>query len=216
MRSAQARIRRLLKNPVVRNSATLFGAQVCRKVFPLVSVPFLARCLGADAWGTVAFVLSLSELVAMLIEFGFNLSATRDISRLRDDKRACRNVMAGVLGAQAVLAGAGVALALAVTPFVPLLRANPHLVAAGLLFAVAQGTMPLWFFQGLERMRLAAGLEVFAKSAGLAAILIFVRRPQDAWMVVSFQAAVVGVSTIVGLTLAFRTFSFLLRRPELV
>jgi PST family polysaccharide transporter len=124
--------------------------------------------------------------------------------------------MAGVLGAQAVLAGAGVALALAVTPFVPLLRANPHLVAAGLLFAVAQGTMPLWFFQGLERMRLAAGLEVFAKSAGLAAILIFVRRPQDAWMVVSFQAAVVGVSTIVGLTLAFRTFSFQLPRPELV
>ncbi len=211
-----ARLADLVRHPVARNSAALFGVQICRKTFPLVTIPFLTRMLHADGWGTVAFVLSLSELVALVIEYGFNLSATREISQKRADRDACRNVMGGVLGAQAVLAAIGIGLALAVTPFLPLLRDHPRLVAAGLFYAVAQGCTPLWFFQGLERMKLAAGLEVFAKTAALVGILLLVRAPEDAWKVVSLQAGAAGVSTVAGVALAFRSFSFRMPTVALV
>jgi PST family polysaccharide transporter len=205
-----------MKHPVAQNSAALYGVQICRKIFPIVSVPYLARTLLPAGWGTVAFVLSLGELVALMIEFGFNLSATREISRERHNREACRDIMAGVLGAQAMLAVLGVSLALLAAHSITLLKENPHLLLAGLFYAVAQGAAPLWFFQGLERLRLAAALEVAAKAVTLAALFVLVRTPSDAWKVVALQAGAAGFSTVAGIGLALRSFSFRLPTIALV
>src|SRR5438128_1261391 len=106
----------LFRKKLTRNALTLYGVQFCRKLVPLVSVPYLARVLGPAGWGRVAFALAFGELLVMLIEFGFNLSATREVARHRDSDEHCREIAAGVLGAQAVLSFAALAIALAVAP----------------------------------------------------------------------------------------------------
>ncbi len=73
---------RLLRSGIVRNALALYGVQICRKVLPFVSIPYLARILGPTAWGRVAFVQAFSEMLVLLIEFGFTLSATRGDSAL--------------------------------------------------------------------------------------------------------------------------------------
>ena len=193
---------------MARNSAALYGVQFCRKLFPLFTVPYLTRMLNVGGWGIVAFVLSMAEIVGLIIEFGFNLSATREISRQRHDRGNCRDVMAGVLGAQALLAVVGLGLAAAVSPHIPLLRNQPKMVVAGLIYAVAQGCTPLWFFQGLERLQLAASLEIGAKFAALCGVFLLVRSPQDGWKVVALQATAAGISTVAGIGLAIRSFGF--------
>ena len=116
-----------------------------------------------------------------------------------------------MLGAQALLALAGIAGAVAISFFVPLLHAQPKLVAAGLFYAVAQGFMPLWFFQGLERMRLAATLEICGRTAGLLAVFVFVRSSQDTWVALAIQGVAPAVTTCAGLMLAYRAIPC--RRP---
>jgi polysaccharide transporter, PST family len=198
----------LLNHSLARNSAFLYGVQICRKVFPLIVVPYLARVLHVEGWGTVAFIQSLADIVALVIEFGFNLSATREVSRKRNDPEACGQIMAGVLGAQAVLASIGLILVLCLAPHLPLLRQNPAMLAAACVYAIAQGCTPLWFFQGLEKMATAAGLEIFGRLCALAGIFLFVHSVQDGWKVLSFQALTVGVSTVGGIWLACRAFGF--------
>ncbi|HYM06842.1 MAG TPA: flippase [Terriglobales bacterium] len=207
---------KLRQDPVAKNSAALYGVQFCRKLFPLFTVPYLTRMLNPAGWGTVAFVLSMAEIVALIIEFGFNLSATREISRQRHHPEDCRDVMGGVLGAQALLAMVGIGLAAIVTPHITLLRNQPKMVIAGLIYAVAQGCTPLWFFQGLERLRLAAGLEIGAKFAALCGVFLLVRSPQDGWKVVVLQAMAAGVSTTAGIGLAVRSFGFRFPNYQLV
>lgn len=199
---------KLRRDPVAQNSAALYGVQFCRKIFPLITVPYLTRMLKPGGWGTVAFVLSMSEIVALIIEFGFNLSATREISRQRHDRQICGEVMGGVLGAQVFLAIIGIGLAVAVAARIPLLRNQPRLVLAGLIYAVAQGCTPLWFFQGLERLRLAASLEIGAKFVALCGVFLLVKSPQDGWKVVVLQAFAAGVSTSMGIGLAIHAFGF--------
>ncbi len=210
------RVGKLRHDPVAKNSAALYGVQFCRKLFPLFTVPYLTRMLNPAGWGTVAFVLSMAEIVALIIEFGFNLSATREISRQRHHPENCRDVMGGVLGAQALLAMAGISLAAVVSPHITLLRNQPKMVIAGLIYAVAQGCTPLWFFQGLERLRLAAGLEIGAKFAALCGVFLLVRSPQDGWKVVVLQAMAAGVSTTAGIGLAVRSFGFRFPNYQLV
>jgi PST family polysaccharide transporter len=207
---------KLRRDPVAQNSAALYGVQFCRKIFPLITVPYLTRMLKPSGWGTVAFVLSMSEIVALIIEFGFNLSATREISRQRHDRRICSEVMGGVLGAQVFLALIGIGLAVAVAARIPLLRNQPRLVLAGLIYAVAQGCTPLWFFQGLERLRLAASLEIGAKFVALCGVFLFVNSPQDGWKVVVLQAFAAGVSTSMGIGLAIHAFGFVFPSYSLV
>ena len=202
---------RLLRNDLVHNAAALYGVQISRKLIPLLIVPYLARTLGPAGWGMMAFSQSLGEFVVLLIEFGFNLSATRVIARHRESKSKCSEVIAGVLGAQMLLAMGGVSAAIFVSRFIPLLRDHPKLLAAALFYAVAQGLLPLWFFQGLEKLRLAAGLEIAGKLLAMGAILWFVRTPQDGWVALFIQGLAPALSTVCGLAMTFRVIPF--QRP---
>ena len=208
LQEIRTRLGGVLHSRVAKNSIALFGVQICRKVFPLVSVPYLARTLHPSGWGTVAFVLSLGEILALTIEFGFNLSATREMSQSRDSPTACGAIMSGVMGAQALLVCVCTALTLMLYQHIPLLSSNPRLVAAGLLYAVAQGCTPLWFFQGLEKMALAAGLEIASKSLGLVGLFVFVHSLEDGWKVVTLQATAAFISTATGIMLALRHLSY--------
>jgi len=196
---------RLWRNQIVQNAAALYAVQISRKVAPLILIPYLARTLGLAGWGTVAFAHSLGEFIVLIVEFGFNLSATREIARNRESKQRCGEIMAGVLGAQIVLALTAIGAAVIASRWIPLLHDNPRLLMAGLSYALAQGFMPLWFYQGLERMRLAAGLEITGKLLGLAAILIWVRSPEDGWLALLIQGLAPAISTAVGIAMAYRT-----------
>jgi PST family polysaccharide transporter len=215
-KSWMSRIGGLVRNDLVHNTAALYGVQLCRKIFPLITMPYLARVLGPSVWGTVAFVSSLGEFIVLIIEFGFNLSATRQIAQARNSPMTCANVMAGVIGAQAVLATLSVVAAWFAAQFIPLLRDNPQLLWAGVFYGVCQGVNPLWFFQGLERLRLLAALEITGKTIGVIGVFLIVRSPENAWLALLLQGIPPLLSAIVGLAIAYRLFPFVLPTASLV
>ncbi len=208
----RALVQRLVRSDLVRNAAALYGVQASRKLAPLILIPYLARTLGPAGWGLVAFAQSLGEFLALVIEFGFNLSATREIARSRASRQRCAEIVAGVLGAQMLLALAASAAALAVSRWIPHCTGHPRLLAAALFYGVAQGLTPLWFFQGMERLRLAAALEVSGKAAAVGAILLLVRGPQEGWLVLVFQGLAPAAATLIGITMAYQAVRF--RRPS--
>jgi polysaccharide transporter, PST family len=216
MSNLRTKAKEFSNHAVVRNSAALFGVQFCRKLFPLFTVPYLTRVLNPSGWGTVAFALSIADILTLIIEFGFNYSATREISRHRDHREYCRDVMGGVIGAQVLLAMIALSIAAAFAPRFTLLQHQPRLVVAGLVYAVAQGCVPLWFFQGLERLRLAATLEISAKFVALCGVFLLVRSPQDGWKVLALQALAAAVSTVAGIGLAIRSFGFRIPNYSLI
>jgi polysaccharide transporter, PST family len=203
----------ILTHDLVHNVLALYGVQACRKLLPLISIPYLARVLKPEGWGTVAFVISLGEFMALTIEFGFNLSATREIAQNRDSAERCGRIVSGVMASQCLLAGVAAGVVLLLQNHLPILRDHPSLVWAGLLYGIFQGLNPIWFFQGLERIRFAAAVEVIGKVCALGGLFLFVRRPEDQWQVLAVQAAPAFVSTAAGLWLALKCVR--LCRPDL-
>jgi PST family polysaccharide transporter len=208
--------RRLFKSKIAHNAASLYLVQACRKLLPLFTLPYLARVLGPSGWGDVAFTQSMGEFIAIFIEFGFVLSATRDLAQNRSSKEASGRIAVGTFGAQAVLATLGVVIALAVSTQVPLLSSHPKLLSAGIIYGVAQGMSPIWLYQGLERMALAASLELSSKVAALGAILLFVHSPSDEWKVLAFQSLAPVVTVLVGFWMAHRLFALYLPSLDMV
>lgn len=210
------RLARLIRHKLVHDALALYGVQLCRKALPLIVVPYLTSTLRPAGFGLVAFMQSLAEFLVLAIEFGFSFSGTREIARYQDNPHKCGEIMSGVLSAQAILSIGCTICAAFVAFMIPILRDHPLLVATGLCYAVFQGFAPLWFFQGLERMKLCAALEIAGKVAGCICIFVFVHSPDDGWKVLGFQALAPAITSVLGLVLAFRTIPCVRPRFDLL
>src|SRR3954447_15094234 len=96
-------LRRRFQNKILVNVVTLYGVQACTYVLPLITFPYLARVLHPDGWGAVLFSQAIGAMIAIAVEYGFDLSATRETARFSTDRKRLRELVAGVLGAKIAL-----------------------------------------------------------------------------------------------------------------
>jgi len=193
--SALARLKERARSTFAQNLFALYSVHALNYVIPLVTVPFLTRVLLPSGWGGVAYAQSLAAIVVIVAEYGFTLSAGRDVSINRNDPQWLATKLSSVTTAKAVLLLSAIGIAVGIARFVPFLHDHPKLFYAGMLWAVAQGMSPLWFYQGLERMRLSSTVDVCFKLAGICLIFALVRQPtQGALVLAIYAGASIGSS----------------------
>ena len=190
------------------NLVVLYSAHFCNYVLPLVTIPYVIRVLGPRNWGLVAFAQAFANYVSLLIEYGFGLSAVREVARHRDQPEELATVVSGVLGARGLLTLGSIALGLIVVRWVPEIRGYPGLLWAGMFWGCSQAFSALWYFQGLERMKLVAMVDVTAKVTTALAVFVFVRSHDDAWKVLAALGLGAFVSTVTGVVLIYRDVRF--------
>jgi PST family polysaccharide transporter len=177
----------LIRHPLAANALSLYWIQIANYVLPLVTVPYLTRVLGATGWGLVAFGQSFASYMGILAEYGFALSATREVARYREDSEKLGEIVAGVLGAKAVLWAAGLIAAGIAAWWIPIFRQNPLLFCGAALLAVGQAASMIWFFLGIEQVRGAASFEVLGKALAAGSIFFLVSHPGHEWRVLALQ-----------------------------
>ena len=64
------------------NIGWLYLLQALNLLLPLLSVPYLTRTLQADGFGQMALALAIAQYLALVTDYGFNLSATRRAAQL--------------------------------------------------------------------------------------------------------------------------------------
>lgn len=209
----RARLLAALRHPVSQNAAALYAVQIVLTIVPLATIPYLARVLGPSELGKVVYAQSFSFLAGMLIEYGFGMSATRQIAQHRDDRSAVADIAASVFGAKIMLIGGTTALTLAAAFAVPEFRADPVYALFAWLMAVAQGFAPIWFFQGLERLRPTAILEVTVRVGAAVAIILLVQGHDQGIVVLYIWTGSSLAILAVLLTMMYRVVPA--RRPRL-
>src|SRR3954471_12066438 len=99
------------RDKILSNIVTLYGVQGCTYLLPLLTFPYLARTLGPDAWGAVLFAQAIGAMIAIVVEYGFDVSATRETARFAGDRDKLRELVSGVIGAKVLLALAAITVA---------------------------------------------------------------------------------------------------------
>lgn len=207
--------RRLRGSRVVHNITALLGTQVARYVFPLIVIPYLARILGPSWWGIVAVAQALGMYFTAVVDFGFQLSTTRRIARARGNAVEMEKIFAGTLGAKCLLALLCVLTMFLLEYIMPSLRQNRVVMWEGALSGIIAGFNMLWFYQGIEDMRLAATMDVVGRALYAVGIFLFVHRKEDVSIVLAIQLVSFSAITLVMLVLAYRQVSFRWPTPEL-
>ncbi|MEJ5329990.1 MAG: flippase [Desulfobaccales bacterium] len=162
-----------------RNVLSLSILQIGNYLFPLLTFPYLVRVLGPEKFGLVAVAQSLIQFLVVITDYGFNLSATRKVSRERQDLGQLSLIFYGVLIIKGLLCVLSLSGLLMLLLLVPRLGAEWRLYL--FTFGIVVGTVlfPVWLFQGLEKMEYITVLNVSAKFLVLVCTFAFVRSEQD-------------------------------------
>src|SRR5689334_8439139 len=71
---------------VLTNVASLAGLQAITYVLPAVILPYLFRVLGPDKFGLICFAQAFVQYFNILMDYGFSVSATKEISLYRHEQ----------------------------------------------------------------------------------------------------------------------------------
>jgi PST family polysaccharide transporter len=181
-----------------KNAKYLFFAQGANYLFPLIALPYLTRTLGIAGFGLYAFTQVVVQYAQVVTEYGFNLTATRKVATVRHDRKALTDVFWSVLLAKialaAVVTGVG---AIAVAVWVADLTMK-LLWTYSLLGVWGSVLFPLWYFQGIESMKMIAWINVISKLAGLLVMIVLVQGTSD----IHFAGLAQAIPSLIAGTLA--------------
>jgi PST family polysaccharide transporter len=164
--------------------------------------------LGPSGWGSVVFAQVIGAVIAIFVEYGFDISASRETSRHRNEPGLLSELISGVLGAKVLLAALCICGAVFSRRFTHHVAPSLALFWSSTIWGVCQGINMLWYFQGLERMRLASALEIGGKVVATLSIFVLVHNPDDGWKVMAAQCVGCVVAHGVTVVLAYREVGF--------
>jgi PST family polysaccharide transporter len=194
------------KRVLLKNFLSLGVVQGLNFLLPLLVIPYLLHVLGVEIFGLLAMATAFIGYFMILSDYGFNLTATREVSVHRDSVEKLSEVFSAVMIIKFLLMGLGfLVLLLALYLFDTLGdESTIYLLTFGMV--LGQVLFPIWFFQGMERMGYIAILNIVAKSIFLIAILVFVKEKEDAYLVPLFNSLGFIVVGIISLIYLYREF----------
>lgn len=115
---------------------------------PLIVLPTLSRYLDQSSFSYYLYLISLGSWMAVIVEFGFILSATRDIACNNVDKLFCQEKLYSVASAKIILSIILLFITLIFTMY-----STSMVYFLGWIYAVLLGFNYTWFFQGVRKLK---------------------------------------------------------------
>ena len=202
------------KKNLLENFISLGVLQIITYVIPLISLPYLSRVLGVEYFGVVFFAFAFMQYFIIFTDFGFGLSATREIAINRHNQNNLSNIFNSVTTLKLIFLLISFAILLLSLIFVPKIRAEWIVFLLSFLMVVGNAIYPVWFFQGMERMKYITFLNILSKTIFLILIFIFVKQKTDYKIVPLLNSLGFLISGFIGLYFAVKEFKIKIYLPK--
>jgi len=204
------------KKVVLENFVSLSTLQGINYLLPLVVLPYLFRVLGPAKFGLIAFAQAFVQYFMILTDYGFSLTATREISLCGGEKEKVCRIFSSVLTVKIIMAGISFLILLLVLDFVPRFKQDWLVYIFSFGTVIGNTLFPVWFFQGKEKMFYITAINVIGGMANVICLFIFVKGPADYVYVPLLNSTFILLTGVYSLSIAFRKFElkFILQTYE--
>jgi O-antigen/teichoic acid export membrane protein len=192
------------RNLLLRNTLMLTLSQASMYVVPLVITPYLARVLGVEQFGLLGIATNIVANLIILSDWGFGLSATREVARNARDPIALRRIFWDTMAAKGLL---GLVSLIAVVVIMACLGFSSSLswiVLAGWLQVVGSILGVAFFLQGLEAMASMVAATLVGRLMVIPLTLLLVHGPSDTMIAIAIGGVSGIVSSALTLCIALR------------
>lgn len=191
---------------IISNFFSLGLLQGVNCLIPVLVIPFIVRALGVEVFGKVSFAQSVVQYFTILVTYGFDYSATKEIAIHREERNRTASIFWGVISAKFTL------FILACFAFFLLSigygRIREDYLLYGSLFAVNIGYVlfPTWFFQGIENMRVVALINFIIKLIGTGLPVFLVAAPEDYLIYAAMPSIAYALMGVIAFIYAIRKY----------
>ena len=197
---------------------TLGVLQMANYLIPLMVLPVVSRVLGAALFGSVGYAQNIVTYLTLLVNYGFEYSATRQIALAGQDKERKRQLFWAVLFVKTLLLLLSF-LILALLPlFMERVASDPRLYVYTALTNIGIVFFPTWYLQGEQQMDKMAWANFFTKLLGALLVVAFVREAAAYRLYplfLSLASVVVGIGALYYVIRHFRIGAFSLSATTL-
>lgn len=147
-------------------------------LFPLLTMPYILRVVGPERYGVYGFIYILVQYVLVFNNYGFDFSATKEISQHRDDKDRVNRIFNAVIVCRLLLFVCVSLVFFLLSFWLMPKTVERWMFLGGLVLVLGNTFIPVWLFQGLEKMRYLTIVNVLGKSLFLALVFVVIRKPE--------------------------------------
>lgn len=198
-------IRQYIANylPQLRDTLWLVVLQGVNYLLPLVVWPYLMVTLCADGFGRLGLAMSLAQFMMLVVDFGFNLSATKQVALHAEDRNRLGRIVSSTLRAKGWLLTACAVLLLGML-CIP--QYAPYYSMCLISFGMVIGNTFTfqWLFQGLGKIRIVSLVNCLSRILILPLTFLFVHSPEDAELAIAIQSGTYLLSGAIMCLLTYR------------
>ncbi len=164
---------------LLRNIASLGVVQVANYIFPLITVPLISRIIGPDKFGVINYASAFVAYFTLIIGYGFDLTATRRISKDPNNIDLRNRVFSEVFTTQIVLFAISIFLFLGCIFIIPPIRAEKLVAIFTFLVCISTVFTQNWLFQAMQDLPKIAWLNFITKLFFTFTVLLVIKEKQD-------------------------------------
>ena len=199
---------------VIENFFSLSVLNAVNIVLQLVTLPYILGVVGKANYGIYAYVFMVIQYIILFSTYGFNYSATKQISQLRDDNAAVTRIYNAVIGCKTVIA---LVLVLAVVAcsrwvFEESIGFEMFLLGTGMILGDIMN--PVWLFQGMEKMKYMTLVNSTSKILFTVLVFFVVRSVDDFYLLILLNSCGYLLAGILSLVLARKQFKVRIALPD--
>jgi PST family polysaccharide transporter len=209
------RIKNQSNRQLVWNVIASFTLYISRYALQIIQYFYLIWALGFTYYGLLSFGTTIILYFDIVIEYGFNFPATRQVSQNRDNKELVTEIYSAITFTRLMFF---VACAVAYFPLIALVSSfneywQMYAIFFGMLlgYALTSG----WFFQGMEKFKFITYNYILSYLIYTICLVIFVHKPGDYWIAALFETSYIVLIGVLNVLIIKHTFGIKFVRPRL-
>ena len=166
------------KSVIQKNIFSLSFIQIANYLLPLITIPYVVRIIGPDNLGIINLAQALIGNLIIIVNFGFDFTATREISIHRNNKKVVNEIFNATLFAKLIL------FFLTTIIFFVLINIDAYNKYSLVIFytyivVFANVLFPTWYFQGTEQLTKTAIVNFLSRFLTLVLTFVCIQNAED-------------------------------------
>lgn len=186
------------------NFSYLSLIEIAGILFPLITYPYIIRVVGAEKYGAIIFAQAIISYVIVVVNFGFNVSATRRVSENRYNTNELCLIFSSIIFLKIFIASFSIIFTILILYFMGYQNIWLFLLLLGL--CVQEVFYPTWLFQGIEQMNFITIITLISRTLFLILIFVMIHDSSDYYIIPVLYSLGGLVTSILSLLIAYRKF----------
>jgi len=164
---------------LIESFISLYVLNGLNLLLPLIVLPYLLRVVGPANYGIYSYIYVIIQYVLLISSYGFDFSVTKQISQQRDNLVEINRIFNAVIISKLLLSLVGLIIFFVFSPLFIKSNENYLLLIFGIGIVIGDVFIPVWLFQGLEKMRYITIVNTISKLFFTLLIFVVIKKESD-------------------------------------